>query len=66
MMRKTSAAKRSCAIDCFFPQCKTRSPLGKRTECEVRRDSFDKEHLVVAESDAIHMLCAVDSFKAAR
>ena len=45
--------------DCFFPQRKASSgssPLRKRTE----------KHTVVAELDAIRMLCAVDSFKAAR
>ena len=55
--------------DCFFPQCKVSpgsSPWRRRTQCEVRRDSFDKEHTVVAESDAIHMLCSVVSFKTAR
>ena len=49
--------------DCLFPQSKASpgaSPW-KRTECEVRRDSFD-----VAESDAVHMMCALVSFKAAQ
>ena len=55
--------------DCFFPQNKVStgsSPWRRRRKCEVRQDSFDKEHIVVAESDAIHVLCSVGSFKTAR
>ena len=54
---------------CFFPQCKANpgsSPWRRRRKCEVRRDSFDKEHIVVAESGTNHMLCSVVSFKTAR
>ena len=55
--------------DCFFPHCKASfgsSPRRRRTKCEVRRDTFDKQYIVVAESDAIHMQCSVVSFKTAR
>ena len=55
--------------DCFFPQRKASPGLSlwkRRTKCEVRQDSFDKERIVVAEIDAIHMLCSVVSFKTAR
>ena len=55
--------------DCFSSQCKVSpgsSPWRRRTKCEVRQDSCDKEHIVVAESDAIHMPCSVVSFQTAR
>ena len=55
--------------DCLFPQYYANpgaSPLMRRTEREVRRDSCDKVHIVFTEGDAIHVLCAVVSFEAAR
>ena len=57
------------SCDCFSPQ-RTASPgasqLRRRTEREVRRDSCGKEHIVFAEGDAMHVLCATVSFKRAR
>ena len=38
----------------------------RRTEREVRRDSNDKVHMVFTEGDALHVLCAMVSFKTAR
>ena len=55
--------------DCLLPQCTASpevSPLMRRTEREVRKDSCDKEHMVFAEGDAIHVLCASVSFQTAR
>ena len=55
--------------DCFFPQCIVSlgtSPIRRRTQCEVRRDSCDKVHIVFTEVDDIHVLCAIVSFKTAR
>ena len=69
MMLKTNAMKKEVLCDCFFLQCNASpgaSPLTKRTEREVRRDSCDSEHTVVAEEDAIHMLWSVVSFQTAR
>ena len=42
------------------------SPWRIRTKRDVRQDSLGKEHLVVVESDAIHRLCSVVSFKTAQ
>ena len=65
MMLKTSVTK-EVLCDSFFAQC-TASPgasqLRRRTE---RRDTCGKEHIVFAEGDAIHVLCAIVSFKTAR
>ena len=55
--------------DCLFTQYYGNfeaSPLVRRTEREVRRDSCGKEHIVVTEGNEIHMLCAIVSFKTAR
>ena len=55
--------------DCFFPQyygTPRLSPLRRRTEREVQRDSCGKEHIVFAKGDDIHVLCAIVSFKTAR
>ena len=55
--------------DCFFPQYNANpgvSPLRRRTERQVRRDSCDKVHTVFTEGDAIHVLCAIVSFETAR
>ena len=45
--------------DCFFPQYIASpgvSPLMRRTEREVRRDSCDKVHIVFTDGDDIHVL----------
>ena len=55
--------------DCLFPHYYANpgvSPLVRRTEREVRRDSNDKVHMVFTEGDALHVLCAMVSFKTAR
>ena len=55
--------------DCSFPQYYANpgvSPLMRRTERDVRRDSCDKVHIVFTEGDDIHVLCATVSLKTAR
>ena len=55
--------------DCLFPQHYEKtgaSPLTRRTERGVRRYTCDKVHIVFTESDSIHVLCAIVSFKKAR
>ena len=68
MLNMSATKKVMC--DCFFPQYKASfgsSPWRRRTKCEVRREQLlTKNHIVVAESDAIHMQCSVVSFKTAR
>ena len=46
--------------DCFFPKYYANpgvSPLRRRTERQVRRDSCDKVHIVFTEGAAVHVLC---------
>ena len=67
-MLKTSATKKDLR-DCLFPQYNAHrgvSPLRRRTERQVRRDSCDKVHIVFKEGDAVHVLCAIVSFETAR
>ena len=55
--------------ECLFPKYYANpgeSPLRRRTEREVRRDSCDKVHIVFTEGDDIHVRCAIVSFKKAR
>ena len=42
------------------------SPLRRRTEREVQRDSCDKVHIVFTEGGDIHVLCVIVSFETAR
>ena len=54
--------------DCLFPQYYANpgaSPSMRRTERGARRDSCDKAHMVFAEGDDIHVLCAIVSVKTA-
>ena len=54
---------------CFFPHRAASlgaSPLRRRTERDVRKDSCGNRNMVFAEGDAIHVLCATVSFKTAR
>ena len=54
---------------CFFPHRTASSevsPLRRRTEHDVLKNSRDKENRVFAEEDAIHVLCAIVLFKTVR
>ena len=67
-MLKTSATQRSCAIASFHSTRQALDHLrggdGQSVKCDGT--AFDKEHIIVGGSDAIHMLCSIVSFKTAR
>ena len=58
--------ERDKEIMCAWKVSLGSSPWRIRTKRDVRQDSLGKEHIVVVESDAIHRLCSVVSFKTAQ